>query len=165
MSLPARRPLVAVLALASVALLSIAAARGDSTDSLQAPGPRVLLLYDMEGITGAVRASDVNFGSPTYQATRESLVEDVNAAIRGLQKAGASEVVVLDGHGSGSPDPDYLLDRMPTGARHEVAPNPSIPTSTSWIAASTRSSRSRCTARPDREGSSPTRTMATRAGS
>lgn len=127
MSLLARRPLVAVLAVASVAFLSIAATRGDSTDSPQAPGPRVLLLYDMEGITGAVRASDVNFGSPTYQATRESLVEDVNAAIRGLQKAGAREVVVIDGHGSGSPDPDYLLDRMPAGARHELGAEPLDP--------------------------------------
>lgn len=130
MSLPVRRPLVAVLALASVALLLMAATRGDSTDapqSTQATGPRVLLIYDMEGITGAVRASDVNFGSPTYQATRESLVEDVNAAIRGLQKAGAGEVVVIDGHGSGSLDPDYLLDRMPAGARHELGAEPIDP--------------------------------------
>jgi D-amino peptidase len=87
----------------------------------------VLLLYDMEGITGAVRPTDVNAGSPTYQATRESLVEDVNAAIRGLTKAGAREVVVTDGHGSGSPDPDYILDRMPPGARHEIRDEPYDP--------------------------------------
>jgi D-amino peptidase len=90
-------------------------------------GPRVLLLYDMEGITGAVRPSDVNAGSPTYQATRESLVEDVNAAIRGLQKAGVGEIVVTDGHGSGSPDPDYILERMPAGARHEIREEPYDP--------------------------------------
>lgn len=93
----------------------------------QAQGARVLLLYDMEGITGAVQPTDVNFGSPTYQATRESLVEDVNAAIRGLLKAGAREVVVTDGHGSGSPDPDYILDRMPKGARHEIRGEPYDP--------------------------------------
>jgi D-amino peptidase len=93
----------------------------------QAAGARVLLLYDMEGITGAVRPTDVNAGSPTYQATRESLVEDVNAAIRGLQKAGVREIVVTDGHGSGSPDPDYILERMPAGARHEIRSEPYDP--------------------------------------
>jgi D-amino peptidase len=87
----------------------------------------VLLLYDMEGITGAVQPTDVNSGSPTYQATRESLVEDVNAAIRGLLAAGAREVVVTDGHGSGSPEPDYMLERMPAGARHEIRDEPYDP--------------------------------------
>lgn len=102
------------------------AANGTLTS--QAPsGSRVLLLYDMEGITGAVQPTDVNAGSPTYQATRESLVEDVNAAIRGLLSAGAREIVVTDGHGSGSPDPDYILDRMPKGARHEIRDEPYDP--------------------------------------
>jgi D-amino peptidase len=90
-------------------------------------GPKVLVLYDMEGITDAVRPADVSFGSASYQATRESLVEDVNAAIRGLQKAGAGEIVVTDGHGSGNPDPDYILDRMPAGARHDIRDVPYDP--------------------------------------
>jgi D-amino peptidase len=90
-------------------------------------GPRVLLIYDMEGITDAVRPADVVYGSPTYEATRESLVEDVNAAIRGLLKAGASEVVLADGHGSGNPNPDYILDRLPEGARHEIRAEPFDP--------------------------------------
>lgn len=89
--------------------------------SLGAQRPvKVLLLYDMEGITGAVQPTDVNSGSPTYARTRESLVEDVNAAIRGLQKAGATEIVLTDGHGSGSPNPDYIVERMPKGARHDI---------------------------------------------
>jgi D-aminopeptidase len=41
-----------------------------------------------------ISARDPSFGSSSYQATRESLVEDVNAAIRGLRKAGAGEIVV-----------------------------------------------------------------------
>lgn len=90
-------------------------------------GPKVLLLYDMEGVTGAVKPSDVNFGSDGYPATRESLTEDVNAAIRGLLKAGAREVVITDGHGSGNPDPDYLLDRLPKGARFDLRSTPYDP--------------------------------------
>jgi D-amino peptidase len=103
-----------------------AAADGGARDA-RPQGPRVLLLYDMEGITDAIRPADVVFGSATYAATRESLVEDVNAAIRGLLRAGAREVVVTDGHGSGNPDPDYLLDRMPAGARHDIRDVPYDP--------------------------------------
>jgi D-amino peptidase len=88
---------------------------------------KVLLIYDMEGITDALQPSDVSSGSPTYEATRASLVEDVNAAIRGLKAAGATEIVLADGHGSGSPNPDYILDRMPEGARHEIRDAPYDP--------------------------------------
>jgi D-amino peptidase len=87
----------------------------------------VLLLYDMEGISSAVKPADVNFGSASYPATREALSEDVNAAIRGLQKAGATEVVLTDGHGSGNPDPDYLLDKLPTGTRFDLRDVPYDP--------------------------------------
>ena len=90
-------------------------------------GPKVLLLYDMEGVTDAIRPQDVSMGSETYPATRESLTEDVNAAIRGLLKAGAREVVLTDGHGSGNPDPDYLLDKLPKGARFDIRASPYDP--------------------------------------
>jgi D-amino peptidase len=98
-----------------------------TADSQTPAGVKVLVLYDMEGITDAVQPSDVSFGSPTYEATRASLVEDVNAAIRGLLAAGATDIVVTDGHGSGSPNPDYILDRMPDGARHEIRDVPYDP--------------------------------------
>jgi D-amino peptidase len=117
---------IAVAGVITAGLAAAALERPRAVQPAQA-GPRVLLLYDMEGITGAARPSDVNAGSDTYQATRESLVEDVNAAIRGLQKAGVREIVVTDGHGSGSPDPDYILDRMPAGARHEIRDEPYDP--------------------------------------
>jgi D-amino peptidase len=90
-------------------------------------GPRVLLLYDMEGVSGAVAGADVSFGSDTYPATRESLTEDVNAAIRGLLKAGAAEVVLTDGHGSGSPNPDYMLEKLPAGATFDLRDVPYDP--------------------------------------
>lgn len=90
-------------------------------------GPKVLLLYDMEGVSGAVAPQDVSAGSASYPATREALTEDVNAAIRGLLKGGAREVVLTDGHGSGSPEPDYLLDRLPQGARFDIRDEPYDP--------------------------------------
>jgi D-amino peptidase len=111
-----RLPLCAVLLAAS----TLAAARAQQ-------GPKVLLLYDMEGVTDAVRPADVSMGGASYPATRESLTEDVNAAIRGLLKAGAREVVLTDGHGSGNPDPDYLLDQLPEGARFDIRDAPYDP--------------------------------------
>lgn len=83
-------------------------------------GLKVLLLYDMEGVTGAVKPQDVSSSSDSYAATRESLTADVNAAIAGLLKGGATEVVITDGHGSGSDEPDYLLDKLPKGARFDL---------------------------------------------
>ena len=111
-----RLPLLTVI----VAIATMAATRAQQ-------GPKVLLLYDMEGVTDAIRPQDVSMGSQTYPATRESLTEDVNAAIRGLVKAGAREVVLTDGHGSGNPDPDYLLDTLPKGARFDIRDAPYDP--------------------------------------
>lgn len=113
-----------------VAMTTVGLACGPMTEPATESGPdnvKVLVIYDMEGITDAVQPSDVTFGSPTYEATRASLVEDVNAAIRGLFAAGATEIVLADGHGSGNQSPDYVLDRMPEGARHEIRKEPFDP--------------------------------------
>jgi len=83
-------------------------------------GSKILLVYDMEGVTDVVTPGTVLIDSDGFAAARESLTEDVNAAIRGLLKAGAHEVVLTDGHGSGNPEPDYLTGQLPPGARHEI---------------------------------------------
>lgn len=74
--------------------------------------PKVLVLYDMEGISGIVTARQVLFPQPEYQAARANLTGDVNAAIAGLVAGGAGEIRVTDAHGSGNPEPDVLLDRL-----------------------------------------------------
>jgi D-amino peptidase len=108
-------------------VVAVVLALSVSTVLSQRRGLKVLLLYDMEGVSGAVKPADVNFGTPSYPATRESLSEDVNAAIRGLIKGGATEVVITDGHGSGNSDPDYLLDTLPKGARFDLRDVPYDP--------------------------------------
>src|SRR5687768_7787070 len=91
------------------------------------PAIKVLLLYDMEGVSGATRGQDVSIGSDSYPATRESLTADVNAAIAGLLAAGATEVVITDGHGSGNDGPDYILEKLPKGARFDLRDVPYDP--------------------------------------
>ena len=71
---------------------------------------KVILLYDMEGVSGATSVRHTDFGAnPEYEEARKSLTADVNAAIAGLKAAGATEIIVVDGHGSGNTQgPDVL---------------------------------------------------------
>jgi D-amino peptidase len=71
---------------------------------------KVLVLYDMEGVSGAASERHTHFGAdPEYTEGRKSLTADVNAAIAGLKAAGATEITVVDGHGSGNSEgPDVF---------------------------------------------------------
>lgn len=82
--------------------------------SAQRRGLKVMLLYDMEGVSRATEYKHTTTAHPAeYALGRESLTDDVNAAIAGLKAAGATEIVVVDGHGSGNADgPDVLEDKL-----------------------------------------------------
>lgn len=75
---------------------------------------KVMVLYDMEGVSGATDFKHTSFAhSAEYAEGRKSLTDDVNAAIAGLKSAGATEIVVFDGHGSGnSTGPDVLENQL-----------------------------------------------------
>ncbi len=73
---------------------------------------RVLIYHDMEGLSGQDDPLSFEFGKEQYAAGRELLTADVNAVIAGLFDGGADEVHVVDGHGSGNPEPDLLLDQL-----------------------------------------------------
>ncbi len=74
--------------------------------------PKILIYYDMEGISGIHHWKLTSFGYKEYEQGRKFLTSDVNAAIAGLKDGGAGEIIVTDAHGSGNPDPDVLLDQM-----------------------------------------------------
>jgi D-amino peptidase len=61
---------------------------------------RVLISADMEGATGVVAPEECLPGTAAWERFRHLLVGDVNAAIRGAINAGATEVLVVDGHWS-----------------------------------------------------------------
>lgn len=81
-------------------------------------GVAVLLVYDMEGVSGLDdwRMFDANF--PEYEQGRELLTGDVNAVVEGLFAGGATRVDVVDFHGSGHDGADVLIDRMDPRAKH-----------------------------------------------
>ena len=77
-----------------------------------ADGIRVLVLHDMEGLAGQDDPMTFEFGSDVYPDGQLLLVGDVNAVIDGLFAGGATEVHVVDGHGSGNPEPDIPADQL-----------------------------------------------------
>ncbi|MBN1222711.1 MAG: M55 family metallopeptidase [Candidatus Aminicenantes bacterium] len=77
---------------------------------------KILLYYDMEGVSGQNVLRSIDFGNDDYFQAREWLTDDVNAVIDGLFMGGADAVDVVDAHGSFNPEPDILLDRMDSRA-------------------------------------------------
>ncbi len=64
---------------------------------------KVYISVDIEGITGLVswsQCSRPDGNSYDYQFARRMMTHDVNAAIRGARRAGATTVVVKDSHGN-----------------------------------------------------------------
>jgi D-amino peptidase len=59
---------------------------------------RIYLSVDMEGATGVTGPDDVNPGKPAYERFRKLLTRDVNAAIEGANKGGATKIVVNEAH-------------------------------------------------------------------
>jgi D-amino peptidase len=62
---------------------------------------RVLIMTDMEGVSGIVVWEQVNGGAPMYEEGRRLYTEEINAAVRGAKAAGADKIVVVDCHGAG----------------------------------------------------------------
>ncbi len=66
----------------------------------QTRGLKVFISVDMEGLAGVVTGSDVNPTGPDYAHFRAIMAAETNAAIDGAFRAGATDVLVRDSHGS-----------------------------------------------------------------
>jgi D-amino peptidase len=79
---------------------------------------KILLYYDMEGVSGLKDLRAISFRNKEYyNPAREVLTSDVNAVVEGLFAGGAHEVHIVDAHGSGNPEPDILLDKLDKRAK------------------------------------------------
>src|SRR5712671_3717762 len=76
-------------------------ARSGSRIGSRRKGMRVLIMSDMEGVSGIVVWEQVNGGAPMFEEGRRLYTEEINAAVRGAIAAGAKDVVVVDCHGAG----------------------------------------------------------------
>ncbi|MFB3826071.1 MAG: M55 family metallopeptidase [Bryobacteraceae bacterium] len=65
-----------------------------------APGPRILIVTDMEGVGGVYNWDEqTSPGQRRWDEARRLLTGEVNAAVDGAYDARAGQVVVWDGHG------------------------------------------------------------------
>jgi D-amino peptidase len=82
---------------------------------------RVAICVDMEGVSGIFVWEQVTGGNPQYMGEgRQLLTQEINAAVRGARKAGATEVVVMDLHGAGNgfSFKSILLEEADPGAEY-----------------------------------------------
>ena len=75
-----------------------------------APGFKVFISADMEGIVGAVTGEQLGPGGFEYERFREVMTHEVLAAIQGAKAAGAVEILVADSHGNGQ---NLLIEQLP----------------------------------------------------
>lgn len=74
---------------------------------------KVFISADIEGVSGVATNQQLKTNSE-YQRFRKLMAADVNAAIEGAFKGGATEVVVADGHGNMS---NILIEDLDSRAR------------------------------------------------
>lgn len=73
---------------------------------------KILLMCDMEGTAGVLNHDDwVMCNGQFYEKGVRLATLETNAAIDGFFAGGASEVIVVDGHGAGGIDPELLDER------------------------------------------------------
>ena len=81
---------------------------------------RVVIFCDMEGVSCIETWEQVTAGTKLYDECRKLYTDEMNAAVRGVRAAGASEIVVVDCHGAGGAYSfkSFLPDRLESGAQY-----------------------------------------------
>lgn len=82
----------AMTAVAITALLGISAGN--------CPAQKIYILTDLEGASGVYQFAQTREAGPLNDQAKEYLMGDIAAVVRGLRAGGATEITVLDGHGS-----------------------------------------------------------------
>lgn len=112
-------PRLRVPALAALAALILPALAAAGAQPAPSRPLRVLVLADMEGAAGIDDYRMTTVAHPgRYAEGRRQVTADVNAAVAGLTAAGVTDIVVIDGHGSGNArEPDILEAELLAPAR------------------------------------------------
>jgi D-amino peptidase len=80
---------------------------------------RVMIWGDMEGVACIASWDQVSGGSVLYEECRALYTEEMNAAVRGAKRAGASEIICVDNHGAGGgySFKSMIPERLESGSR------------------------------------------------
>ena len=80
-----------------------------------AAGRKIYVITDLEGISGVYKFCQTReTDTPLARQAREFFMGDLEAVVRGLRAGGATEIIVLDGHGNQA----LLPELMPPGAKY-----------------------------------------------
>jgi D-amino peptidase len=89
-----------------------------ATAASAAPAPsrgyRIYISTDMEGIGGSVSAQEIGSRGSDYGRFQRIFTDEVLAAIKGAEEAGATEFVVSDSHGN---QRNFLIEALPANVR------------------------------------------------
>ncbi len=75
----------------------------------------ILIMTDMEGISGICRKSQVMNSEPDYQQGRKLMTMDINACVKGCLAGGAKRVIVRDAHCTGF---NVIWEELEPGAEY-----------------------------------------------
>ena len=138
--MPKRRLVQIAAALLSLVVVATTASFGDASTPASArmlTSPprhargapiRVLVYHDMEGLAGQDDWRSFLFSHPEkYPEGQQLLAADVNAVVDGLFAGGATQVDVVDAHGSGNPEPDVRRDLLDPRAKQMFRDKPFDP--------------------------------------
>ncbi|MEN6577202.1 MAG: M55 family metallopeptidase [Phycisphaerales bacterium] len=76
---------------------------------------RIYIVTDLEGASGVYKFAQTREpGNPLGEKAKEYLMGDIGAVVRGLRAGGATDIIVLDGHGSQA----FVPHLMEPGARY-----------------------------------------------
>lgn len=85
---------------------------------------KIFLMTDMEGVCGVINVQDwCEPNGRYYEEGKKLLTEEVNAAVEGFFAGGATEIMVVDGHGAGGLK-HICLDKRTTYSRGWDGPYP-----------------------------------------
>ena len=85
---------------------------------------RIYIVTDLEGASGVYQFAQTREpGHPLGEKAKEYLMDDIAAVVRGLRAAGATDIVVLDGHGSQAFVP-HLMEAGATYITGKPRPGP-----------------------------------------
>ncbi len=86
-------------------------------------GVKVYIVTDLEGASGVYQFAQTREPGPLNDKAKEYLMGDIAAVVRGLRAGGATDIVILDGHGSGAFVP-HLMERGATYITGKPRPGP-----------------------------------------
>ncbi|NCB19759.1 MAG: peptidase M55 [Bacteroidia bacterium] len=112
--------------LSSVCVVALLCSCTSPVQREQTPGRglKIMIQTDFEGVTGVVNFDEIYPGHQHFDRNCKILTMEVNAAVEGAIAAGATEIIVRDGHaGNINVDP-LLLDKRAKLIRGRVPGNP-----------------------------------------